>query len=122
MTAVADLGGLSEEALERIVLGLNDDADASPPPCRAAEVSADDDPWFAPEPGPRARRERAGYEAQARRLCGSCPVRGVCLELALRYEDRGLAAWGVWGGTAPWTRRSMLRARRNGAAVEGAVA
>ena len=62
MTANADPRGLSDGALEGIVLGLDGYADAPPPACRAAKVSADDDPWFPREPGPGARRERAAYE------------------------------------------------------------
>jgi len=52
-----------------------------------------------------ARREAAAAIA----VCAACPVRGECLELALR--NWGIGQFGVWGGTVP-TEREKLRARR----------
>lgn len=44
--------------------------------------------------------------AEARSVCGPCPVRSDCLEYALIADER----WGVWGGlTAP--ERERIRRR-----------
>jgi Transcription factor WhiB len=116
-STAADLAAVPLNVLEQTVLGLTTedlgDGSDGDVPCRMVRVTAADDPWFAPEPIPAAREHRAAYERQARRLCAPCPIREACLELALRYEARGVGAWGVWGGTAPWTRRQLLRARRS---------
>ncbi|MFC3982829.1 WhiB family transcriptional regulator [Streptosporangium jomthongense] len=85
-------------------------------------VSSDDpDAWFPPEPSPSGgepveavKARRAEYEAIARRLCGGCPVRAECLELALREEHDLPRTWfhGIRGGTAPWERQNMVHNRR----------
>lgn len=41
---------------------------------------------------------------EAVRFCKECPVRTICLEMALRYGERG-----VWGGTTEVQRRNMRR-------------
>ncbi|HEX4978793.1 MAG TPA: WhiB family transcriptional regulator [Acidimicrobiales bacterium] len=44
----------------------------------------------------------------ARRICATCPVKGPCLEYALRNRiDHG-----VWGGASERERRRILRDRR----------
>jgi len=44
----------------------------------------------------------------ARRICADCPVKGPCLEYALRNGiDHG-----VWGGTSERERRRIARRRR----------
>ena len=44
----------------------------------------------------------------ARRVCAECPVKGHCLEYALRNGiDHG-----VWGGTSERERRRIARRRR----------
>jgi WhiB family redox-sensing transcriptional regulator len=48
----------------------------------------------------------------AKTVCRACPVRGPCLDYALRYREAG-----VWGAT---TERERARLRR--AATEGAAA
>ncbi len=58
--------------------------------------------------GPAARQE-----AKAKALCGRCPVRGECLDFALRSGQD----FGIWGGTSERERRLMRRrmlARRAG--------
>ena len=45
--------------------------------------------------------------AAAKAICATCPVRGLCLESALRNKER----YGVWGGLTP-RERARLR-RRN---------
>jgi WhiB family redox-sensing transcriptional regulator len=44
----------------------------------------------------------------ARRICATCPVRGPCLEYALRNR----VDHGVWGGTSERERRRIARQRR----------
>ncbi|MBG0828212.1 WhiB family transcriptional regulator [Planomonospora sp. ID67723] len=83
--------------------------------------AADPDAWFPPEPMPHGgepteavKARRAEYEATARRLCGDCPVRAECLELALREEHDLPRTWfhGIRGGTAPWERQNIVYNRR----------
>lgn len=46
------------------------------------------------------------WEAQqAKRICGSCPLRGECLRYALDNREE----YGIWGGTAPRQRAKLLR-------------
>ena len=40
--------------------------------------------------------------------CASCPVRDVCLWVALSYESEAGFHHGVWGGTVPEMRASMV--------------
>lgn len=54
--------------------------------------------------------EKNGNAAPARRLCGTCPVAGECLEFALTNGER----FGVWGGLSERERRK-LRKERNAA-------
>jgi WhiB family redox-sensing transcriptional regulator len=46
--------------------------------------------------------------AQAKAVCGGCPVRAECLDSAL---SRGID-YGVWGGLTPDERRALRRRRR----------
>ncbi|MFD2081569.1 Transcription factor WhiB [Actinopolymorpha cephalotaxi] len=71
--------------------------------CRQPE--ANPDAWY-PE-----RQAPDFLAAEADRLCGPCPVRAACLELAVRHEARGLDAWGIWGGTTPDQRRPLVQTR-----------
>lgn len=67
-------------------------------------LSVDGDLWFSIHPG---------EIAEARRLCGGCPARLRCLNIALEAEA-GLAEssrFGIYGGTTP-----ADRARLDGAA------
>jgi WhiB family redox-sensing transcriptional regulator len=41
------------------------------------------------------------------KLCAGCPVKEACLEWGLAHER-----YGIWGGTTPFRRRSMRKARR----------
>jgi WhiB family redox-sensing transcriptional regulator len=45
--------------------------------------------------------------ARARALCGECPVREECLDMAL--ADPGLE--GLWGGTIEAERRKLRKSR-----------
>jgi hypothetical protein len=72
---------------------------------------AGDDSWFPMEP--TGANGRAAYEAVARDACSGCEVRGECLLLALRTENkRAVQAHGIWGGFAPWERDRMRRRLR----------
>ena len=53
--------------------------------------------------------------AVARRVCATCPVKGPCLEYALRNGiDHG-----VWGGASERERRRIARRRRLERATAG---
>jgi WhiB family redox-sensing transcriptional regulator len=54
--------------------------------------------------------ERPEQLAAAQALCGECPVRVACLELAL---GRGYD-WGVWGGVIFWDGQVFHRKRGRG--------
>jgi WhiB family redox-sensing transcriptional regulator len=64
-----------------------------------AQVDAE---MFFPEPCGGVKAVR-----QAKRVCGSCPVREQCLEYALAHGER----FGVWGGASERERRQMKRER-----------
>jgi WhiB family redox-sensing transcriptional regulator len=49
--------------------------------------------------------------AEAKTICGVCPVREACLEYALAHRERE----GVWGGTTERERRRIHRQRRKSA-------
>lgn len=53
---------------------------------------------FFPEPG--------GYDKgrAARRICGSCPVRGECLQFAVDTSEQ----YGIWGGMSLAERRKAV--------------
>lgn len=72
--------------------------------CSTSQLNPDD--WYPVSvPVDAARREAAA----AITVCATCPVRGECLELALR--NWAIGQFGVWGGTVP-TERERLRAGR----------
>ncbi len=45
-------------------------------------------------------------------VCSRCPVRAACLEYALAAGER----YGVWGGTVPEERRTMITDQQERAA------
>lgn len=49
--------------------------------------------------------------AEAKVICGTCPVRQPCLEFALTTREKH----GVWGGLTERERRRVLRQRRKSA-------
>jgi len=72
--------------------------------CSSSWLNPDD--WYPVSvPVAAARREAAAAIA----VCAACPVRGECLELALR--NWAIGKFGVWGGTVP-AERETLRAGR----------
>ncbi|GII77108.1 hypothetical protein Sru01_20900 [Sphaerisporangium rufum] len=78
---------------------------------RAACRSEDPELFFpisAKGPG-HAQHERA------KSVCRRCPVRGACLDYALRAHEEH----GIWGGTDPDERRSRAVMRRDWRAHAG---
>jgi Transcription factor WhiB len=71
--------------------------------CSTSRLNPDD--WYPVSVPVGARREAAAAIA----ACAACPVRGECLELALR--NWAIGQFGVWGGTVP-AEREKLRAGR----------
>jgi WhiB family transcriptional regulator, redox-sensing transcriptional regulator len=71
---------------------------------RCADGTLDPDEWFpVSTEAEAARREAAGAIA----ICRACPVRGACLELALRHWAIG--QHGVWGGLVAAERAALRR-------------
>jgi len=90
---------LTDDALWALVAGQ----------ARCAASGLDPDQWYpVSAETARARREAAAAIA----VCGSCPVRGHCLELSLRCWDIG--QHGVWGGLVAADRAHLLRTRPAG--------
>ena len=54
--------------------------------------------------------EKPAELAAAQRICGTCPVRVQCLEIALRDGHE----WGVWGGVIFWDGQPYHRRRTRG--------
>lgn len=52
--------------------------------------------------------EHGESTAEAKRVCGGCPVREPCLAYALGHDDQV----GVWGGTAARERLVLLGRRK----------
>lgn len=63
----------------------------------AACASVDPDLWY-PEQGQPTKH--------ARRICGECPVKVQCLQMALDNGER----WGIFGGLDEKQRRRLRRA------------
>jgi WhiB family transcriptional regulator, redox-sensing transcriptional regulator len=76
--------------------------------CRGMDVLL----FFGPDD--QADPEREIREAKAKAVCALCPVRGQCLDYALRNSIRN----GIWGGLneAERARERRHRARRPAAA------
>lgn len=70
--------------------------------------TAEDRRYYPDIPG----RARARLTAYARASCLGCTVIEECLELALRIEARRKnSSHGIWGGTTPGERKTLLRER-----------
>lgn len=65
----------------------------------------DPDLWF-PKDGHSSTRNRE-REAEARKICSTCPVRSECLTYAIENRETG-----IWGGTDEAERRLILRRMR----------
>jgi WhiB family redox-sensing transcriptional regulator len=53
------------------------------------------------------REEKGAREWAAKSICARCPVRGECLDYALRIRE----PHGIWGGMNEMERRMLLRER-----------
>ncbi len=51
--------------------------------------------------------ERGSSTAAPKAVCARCPVRDICLEVALRNGEK----FGIWGGLSERERRRMRRQR-----------
>ena len=73
---------------------------------RGACRDTDSDAFFPPSTfeSKSAREER---EAVAKSVCGTCDVRGECLEWSIAIQE----PHGVWGGLAESERRTLIAAR-----------
>lgn len=66
---------------------------------------------FYPPPSFERREEKLEREAAAKAICHRCPVRGECLDYAIRIRE----PHGVWGGLSESERKALLsRQRRTG--------
>jgi WhiB family redox-sensing transcriptional regulator len=54
--------------------------------------------------------------AEAKRVCGGCPVREACRGYALENEEE----YGVWGGLSEAERKRLIDARRRARSVSSA--
>lgn len=52
--------------------------------------------------------EKGGSTRDAKRVCGSCPVRDECLDYAMDHDEK----FGIWGGLSERERRRLRRASR----------
>jgi WhiB family redox-sensing transcriptional regulator len=70
--------------------------------CRERDAAV----FFAPSHFER-KPEKDAREGAARRICGDCPVRTVCLEYSLAVGE----THGIWGGLNELERRRLARRR-----------
>ena len=66
----------------------------------AACLSADPDLFFPPQGG-------ATNGAEAKQICGGCPVQAECLDYAVTTAQK----YGIWGGTNERERREIRKQR-----------
>jgi WhiB family redox-sensing transcriptional regulator len=77
-----------------------------PPPNDKLALCAQTDPdMFFPDDKDRIKL------AQAKAVCGRCPVQLQCLNYAIVNFSRS-SDWGVWGGTSPSERNQLRRKRK----------
>ena len=78
--------------------GFGDTADDGQLAWQADALCAQTDPEaFFPEKG--------GSTRDAKKVCGSCPVKQQCLEYALSNDER----FGIWGGMSERERRRLRK-------------
>lgn len=53
-------------------------------------------------------KEYAAIET-AKAICDTCPFEQACLTVALRNNEQ----YGIWGGTTPLERRTLIRRHRH---------
>ena len=49
-------------------------------------------------------QREAPWQVRAKAICATCPVRGPCLDYALRIREQH----GIWGGLNEVERRALL--------------
>lgn len=72
-----------------------------------ADPGIDPDLFFGPDlfdENPEPRKALFARIRKARAICAPCPIRGLCLELAVRNRESG-----IWAGTTEDERRSVER-------------
>ncbi|MEU8517560.1 WhiB family transcriptional regulator [Kitasatospora sp. NPDC048722] len=92
-----------QSAAKAIVIALSPDEDLSGAACTRPGVNPD---WFFP-----ADEDELG-EHRAKRICANCPVREMCLALALRRREPS----GIFGGLDVTERKELIQSRRGAAA------
>lgn len=74
----------------------------------ATDAACADRPDVAFFPPLTDRQAPKGWDAQARAICATCPVRCDCLTEAISNGER----WGIWGGLDPKERQALGTIRR----------
>jgi WhiB family redox-sensing transcriptional regulator len=82
-----------------VALGVVQDTWYLSASCRGPESAL-----FFPPPTIEPRDVRERRETKAKVICSRCPVRGECLDFALRVRE----PHGIWGGLTELERRSLL--------------
>lgn len=67
----------------------------------------DPDTFFPPAPSP-GQNDAVELTQTAKWMCGGCPIRDACLQLALRTRQ----GYGIWGGKTVRERMAIARTRR----------
>lgn len=75
----------------------------------ACRNEAYDPEWWWPERGDAEH----GTNPLALRICGACPVRDLCLDYAMKHDERE----GIWGGLMAPARRALAAHLRHRQAV-----
>jgi len=83
-------------------------------------MRSDDEAWYAKAScrGPQAavffpptnverKDERQDREQAAKAICATCPVKGACLDYAIRIRE----PHGIWGGLNEYERKQLLDRR-----------
>lgn len=93
---------MSRQALLQRTIGLNPEPWQLRAACRGPET------WlFFPPAHAERKDEREEREALAKIICRRCPVRGECLDYALRTRE----PYGIWGGLTEAERQERLASR-----------
>ncbi|MFF2659453.1 WhiB family transcriptional regulator [Kitasatospora sp. NPDC058032] len=85
---------------------------------RGAACAGADTDLFYPDPEEIGPEAAEWAERRAKMICAGCPVRTMCLELALERREPE----GVFGGLTPAERRTVSARRHQAAARERRVA
>ena len=78
--------------------------------------------WYPTGPGGPGQMPGLDYaqikrdERKAKKICGSCPMRKLCLSYALSYHE----THGIWGGYSE-RQRNVMRKQRTALYVEATI-